>query len=70
MSTTTSALAAPFAARTATVERITNETQIQCTLSLDTHSTLAPQVIDVKTGIGFLDHVSRFRLRVGLSEVH
>ena len=44
--------------RTATVERVTNETQIQCTLSLDTNSQYAPQTIDVKTGIGFLDHVS------------
>ncbi|KDN45769.1 putative HIS3-imidazoleglycerol-phosphate dehydratase [Tilletiaria anomala UBC 951] len=47
----------PFSVRSATVERITNETQIQCTLALDTHSTYAPQVIDVQTGIGFLDHM-------------
>lgn len=47
-----------FAIRSATVERITNETKIQCSLSLDVHPTLAPQTINVKTGIGFLDHVS------------
>ncbi|CAO1617332.1 unnamed protein product [Parajaminaea phylloscopi] len=46
-----------FAVRSATVERITNETKIQCSLSLDVHPTLAPQVINVKTGIGFLDHM-------------
>ena len=46
-----------FAVRSATVERITNETKIQCSLSLDVHPKLAPQSINVKTGIGFLDHV-------------
>jgi imidazoleglycerol-phosphate dehydratase len=48
----------PPSIRAATVERITNETKIKATLSLDVHPTAAPQVISVKTGIGFLDHVS------------
>ncbi|CEH19314.1 igpd-domain-containing protein [Ceraceosorus bombacis] len=43
--------------RTASVERITNETKIKCTLSLDVHPQAAPQTISVKTGIGFLDHM-------------
>lgn len=47
-----------FEARSATVSRVTNETKIEVSLSLDTHPTLAPQTINVKTGIGFLDHVS------------
>lgn len=45
--------------RSATVSRVTNETKIEVSLALDTHPTLAPQTINVKTGIGFLDHVSR-----------
>jgi hypothetical protein len=48
----------PLSIRTATVERITNETKIKATLALDVHPSAAPQVISVKTGIGFLDHVS------------
>lgn len=52
------ASAGTFEARSATVSRVTNETKIQVSLSLDTHPTLAPQTISVKTGIGFLDHVS------------
>lgn len=48
---------APFSVRSAAVERNTNETKIKCSLSLDVHPQLAPQVISVKTGIGFLDHV-------------
>lgn len=48
-----------FERRTAEVKRVTNETKIEVSLSLDTHPTLAPQIINVKTGIGFLDHVSR-----------
>ena len=50
----------PISIRKASVERITNETKISCSLALDIHPTSAPQVIDVKTGIGFLDHVSTF----------
>ncbi|GAK63025.1 imidazoleglycerol-phosphate dehydratase [Moesziomyces antarcticus] len=46
-----------FEARSATVSRVTNETKIEVSLSLDTHPTLAPQTINVKTGIGFLDHM-------------
>jgi imidazoleglycerol-phosphate dehydratase len=38
--------------RTATTERITNETQIQVTLTLD-----GTGQRDIKTGIGFLDHM-------------
>jgi len=48
-----------FEARSATVSRVTNETKIEVSLSLDSHPTFAPQTINVKTGIGFLDHVSR-----------
>ena len=50
--------AGTFEVRSATVSRVTNETKIEVSLSLDTHPTLAPQTINVKTGIGFLDHVS------------
>ncbi|RSH84475.1 imidazoleglycerol-phosphate dehydratase [Apiotrichum porosum] len=42
--------------RTATVERVTSETQITCTLGLDV-APGAKQQIDVSTGIGFLDHM-------------
>ncbi|KAM0748652.1 imidazoleglycerol-phosphate dehydratase [Meredithblackwellia eburnea MCA 4105] len=42
--------------RTATVERKTSETSISCTLTLD-HAPGVKQDIDVKTGIGFLDHM-------------
>lgn len=50
--------AGTFEVRSATVSRVTNETKIEVSLSLDTHPTFAPQTINVKTGIGFLDHVS------------
>jgi imidazoleglycerol-phosphate dehydratase len=43
--------------RTATVARKTAETNITCTISLD-HAPGVKQAIDIKTGIGFLDHVS------------
>ncbi|PWN99669.1 putative HIS3-imidazoleglycerol-phosphate dehydratase [Tilletiopsis washingtonensis] len=43
--------------RSATVERITNETKIKCSLSLDVDAASAKQEIDVQTGIGFLDHM-------------
>lgn len=42
--------------RTATVSRKTAETTITCTIALD-HAPGVKQVIDVSTGIGFLDHV-------------
>jgi imidazoleglycerol-phosphate dehydratase len=45
--------------RTATVERKTSETEISCTIDLDYVPGSGPQVIEVNTGIGFLDHVSR-----------
>lgn len=51
--------------RAATVERVTNETKIKASLALDVHPTTAPQVISVKTGIGFLDHVSGGREDAG-----
>jgi len=43
--------------RSATVARKTNETDIQVSLTLDTDPSVS-QVIQVSTGIGFLDHVS------------
>jgi imidazoleglycerol-phosphate dehydratase len=46
-----------FSVRTATIQRKTNETNIQCTLALDVHPTFAPQTIKVETGIGFYDHM-------------
>ncbi|KAK4050610.1 imidazoleglycerol-phosphate dehydratase [Microbotryomycetes sp. JL201] len=42
--------------RTATVTRKTQETNISCTITLDVQ-TGAKQQINVKTGIGFLDHM-------------
>ncbi|EPQ30238.1 uncharacterized protein PFL1_02354 [Pseudozyma flocculosa PF-1] len=57
MAAATTASSGDFQVRTATVSRVTNETQIECTLGLDVHPTLAPQVIKVNTGIGFLDHM-------------
>lgn len=45
--------------RTATILRKTNETSIECTLTLD-HLIGTKQVIEINTGIGFLDHVSVF----------
>ncbi|CAE6516851.1 unnamed protein product [Rhizoctonia solani] len=44
-------------ARTATVSRKTSETEIEITLTLDCNPGLTKQVIDVSTGIGFLDHM-------------
>jgi len=47
-----------MAARTASISRITNETQITVDLNLDClPSSGFKQVIDVSTGIGFLDHM-------------
>ncbi|CAE6450890.1 unnamed protein product [Rhizoctonia solani] len=43
--------------RTATISRKTSETDIQVTLTLDCNPGLSKQVIDVSTGIGFLDHM-------------
>ncbi|CAE6441793.1 unnamed protein product [Rhizoctonia solani] len=43
--------------RTATISRKTSETDIQVTLALDCNPGLSKQVIDVSTGIGFLDHM-------------
>ena len=43
--------------RTAQVARKTNETDITVSIALD-HEVGTSQAIDVKTGIGFLDHVS------------
>lgn len=45
--------------RQATLLRKTNETQIDVTIDLDcAPGSATKQVIDVSTGIGFLDHVS------------
>jgi imidazoleglycerol-phosphate dehydratase len=45
-------------ARTATLNRTTNETNIQVKLNLDAvHET---QHFNINTGIGFLDHVCHF----------
>ncbi|KAH9945981.1 IGPD-domain-containing protein [Epithele typhae] len=45
-------------ARTAVVERNTNETQIRCAINLDCQpGTGNKQEISVSTGIGFLDHM-------------
>lgn len=47
-----------MAARTATIERKTNETQISVAINLDCQAgTGNKQEISVSTGIGFLDHV-------------
>lgn len=49
-----------MSARTASVERNTSETQITCTIDLDHVPGVTKQVIEVNTGIGFLDHVCPF----------
>jgi imidazoleglycerol phosphate dehydratase HisB len=47
-----------MAARTATISRKTNETEIEVYINLDCQpGSASQQVIDVSTGIGFLDHV-------------
>ncbi|KAK4685186.1 hypothetical protein P7C73_g4968, partial [Tremellales sp. Uapishka_1] len=43
--------------RTATVNKKTSETEISCTIDLDYEPGVGEQVIDVSTGIGFLDHM-------------
>ncbi|KAG8769099.1 imidazoleglycerol-phosphate dehydratase [Ceratobasidium sp. 428] len=43
--------------RTATVSRKTSETEIDVKLELDCNPGLKKQVIEVATGIGFLDHM-------------
>jgi imidazoleglycerol phosphate dehydratase HisB len=47
--------------RKATISRKTNETDIQVELHLDVVPGVDEQIIDVSTGIGFLDHVSEDR---------
>ena len=55
-------------ARVATVSRKTNETDIHVDLNLDAvPGSGITQVIKVNTGIGFLDHVTRFALHLNLS---
>ncbi|WVQ94371.1 imidazoleglycerol-phosphate dehydratase [Kwoniella sp. CBS 9459] len=44
-------------ARTASVERKTSETSISCSIDLDHVPGVTEQVIEVSTGIGFLDHM-------------
>lgn len=46
----------PKSIRTASVARKTGETDIQCSITLD-HAPDTQQVIQVNTGIGFLNHV-------------
>ncbi|KAI0273653.1 IGPD-domain-containing protein [Gloeopeniophorella convolvens] len=47
-----------MAARTATISRKTNETQIEVSINLDCQpGSASEQVIDIATGIGFLDHM-------------
>ena len=47
-----------YSPRTASVTRKTNETGIQVALNLDaTPGSGVQQEIDIKTGLGFLDHV-------------
>src|SRR6267142_1322121 len=47
-----------MAVRTATISRKTNETEIEVYINLDCQpGSASQQVIDVSTGIGFLDHV-------------
>lgn len=47
-----------YSPRTASVTRKTNETNIQIALNLDaTPGSGIQQEIDIKTGVGFLDHV-------------
>ena len=49
-----------MAERSASVERKTSETEITCSIVLDNEPGVREQVIDVSTGIGFLDHVRHF----------
>jgi imidazoleglycerol-phosphate dehydratase len=52
-----------MAARTATISRKTNETQIEVSINLDcTPGSQNAQVIEISTGIGFLDHVRMISL--------
>ena len=45
-------------ARTATITRKTNETEIEVFINLDCQpGSASVQTIDISTGIGFLDHV-------------
>ena len=48
---------ATMSQRVASLERRTNETQIEVSIALDTHPVDAPQKIHVSTGLGFLDHM-------------
>ena len=50
--------------RTATISRKTNETEIEVYINLDCQpGSASQQVINVSTGIGFLDHVRISNLR-------
>jgi hypothetical protein len=50
-----------MAARIATISRKTNETEIEVSINLDCQpGSASEQIIDVSTGIGFLDHVRFF----------
>ncbi|KAL4398818.1 imidazoleglycerol-phosphate dehydratase [Malassezia pachydermatis] len=43
--------------RRASVDRVTNETKIHIDIALDVDPATAPQTIEIKTGVGFLDHM-------------
>ena len=56
-----------MAARQATISRKTNETEIEVYIDLDcTPGSNVKQVIEVSTGIGFLDHVRPFSASPGV----
>ena len=56
-----------MAARTATIERKTNETKISVYINLDCYSGSGnKQEIEISTGIGFLDHVRRVPAHLSL----
>ena len=50
-------MSTPKPIRTASISRKTNETSIECSITLD-HPVGVKQIIEINTGIGFLDHVS------------
>ncbi|KAJ7090283.1 IGPD-domain-containing protein [Mycena belliarum] len=58
-----------MSARQATISRKTNETQIDVTLNLDcAPGSGVEQIIDISTGIGFLDHASYIPPQVSVAD--
>lgn len=54
-----------MAERKATISRKTNETEIEVSINLDTQpGSGLQQVIEISTGIGFLDHVRPIKLSI------